>query len=113
MRGMNLDPWNMFVAVPRVEGHSARVRIHASTDPSFNSPFQPTILTAKFPTGLTYAGVLSISRVGAKFAEVLQGLAIFSFRIRERSVLGWMPRRLAAPCAPSICQLQMASARAM
>ena len=99
---MNLDTWNMSVAVPRVEVH-----------PSFNRPFQPTILTTKFPTGVTYAGVQSISREGAKFAEVLQGLVIFSFRNRERSVLGGMPRRLAAPCVPSIRQLQMARARAM
>jgi hypothetical protein len=41
------------------------------------------------------------------------GLVISSFRIRERRVLGWRPRKLAAPCGPSIRQLQAVSARAM
>ena len=41
------------------------------------------------------------------------GLLIFNFRMRERSVLGWRPRRLAAPCGPSIRQLQAARARMM
>lgn len=41
------------------------------------------------------------------------GLLILNFRMRERSVLGWRPRRLAAPCGPSIRQLQAARARMM
>lgn len=43
----------------------------------------------------------------------IHGLLIFNFRMRERSVLGWRPRRLAAACGPSIRHLQAARARMM
>jgi len=44
-------------------------------------------------------------------AAAFHGLLIFNFRMRERRVLGWRPRRLAAPCGPSIRQLQTPSTR--
>src|SRR5262249_14717829 len=46
-------------------------------------------------------------------ASAFHDLLIFNFRMRERKVLGWRPRRLAAPPVPSIRQLEASSTRVM